>query len=87
MAYNEDVILAADAHDLSEALGCSPDTVEDLRGMGVIASQGELWDERSGSKGTRRPGLQSSKPPASAQCPFGGRATCISTCVVTPALA
>lgn len=44
MAHNEDVILAADAHDLSEALGCSPDTVEDLRGMGVIASQGELFD-------------------------------------------
>lgn len=44
MAHNEDVILAADAHDLSEALGCSPDTVEDLRGMGVIASQGELWE-------------------------------------------
>lgn len=44
MAYNEDVILAADAHDLSEALGCSPDTVENLRGMGVIASQGELWE-------------------------------------------
>lgn len=44
MAHKEDVILAASAHDLSEALGCSPDTVEDLRGMGVIASQGELWE-------------------------------------------
>ncbi|GAB3552342.1 hypothetical protein GCM10027404_22700 [Arthrobacter tumbae] len=44
MAHNENVILAADAHDLSEALGCSPDTVEDLRGMGVLASQGELFD-------------------------------------------
>ncbi|GAB3533381.1 hypothetical protein GCM10027403_07210 [Arthrobacter tecti] len=44
MPRNEDVILATDAQDLSEALGCSPDTVENLRGMGVIASQGELWD-------------------------------------------
>ena len=44
MAHNKDVILAADANDLSVALGCSPDTVEDLRGMGVIASQGELWE-------------------------------------------
>ncbi|WP_458116035.1 hypothetical protein [Arthrobacter sp. D2-10] len=44
MAHHKDVILAADAHDLSKALGCSPDTVEDLRGMGVIASQGELWE-------------------------------------------
>ncbi|WP_323959775.1 hypothetical protein GC088_14755 [Arthrobacter sp. JZ12] len=44
MAHNKDVILAADEQDLSEALGCSPDTVENLRGMGVIASQGELWE-------------------------------------------
>lgn len=44
MARNEDVILATDTRELSEALGCSPDTVEDLQGMGVIASQGELWD-------------------------------------------
>lgn len=44
MTHNKDVILAASSHDLSEALGCSPDTVDDLRGMGVIASQGELWE-------------------------------------------
>lgn len=44
MAAHNDVILAADVRDLSEALGCSADTLEDMRGMGVIASRGELWE-------------------------------------------
>lgn len=44
MAATNDVILASNARELSEALGCSPDTLEDMRDLGVLASRGELWE-------------------------------------------
>lgn len=44
MAKSNDVILATDARELSEALGCSQGTLEDMRVQGVLASRGELWE-------------------------------------------
>lgn len=44
MAASNDVILATDERELSEALGCSSDTLEDMRDQGVLASRGELWE-------------------------------------------
>lgn len=44
VAASDDIILAADVRELSEALGCSTDALEDMQGMGMLASRGELWD-------------------------------------------
>ncbi len=44
MATKDEVIRAESTQDLSDALGCSTDIVEDMCGMGFLASCGELWN-------------------------------------------
>lgn len=44
MTSRNEFIVASTSQDLSEALGCSEDVVEDLRDKGIVASSGELWD-------------------------------------------
>lgn len=44
MENRNELVVAASSQDLSEVLGCSEDVVEDLRGMGIVSSSGELWD-------------------------------------------
>lgn len=38
------LVLAVDESDLSQALGCSSETVESMQNDGVLASQGQLWE-------------------------------------------
>jgi len=43
MGTRHEVVLVGDGKDLGTVLGCSEDTVEDMRDMGYVESRGELW--------------------------------------------
>lgn len=43
VAQRNELVLAADDKDLGTVLGCSEDTVGDMRDMGYVESRGELW--------------------------------------------
>lgn len=44
MNARNSIVFAADDVALSEALGCSFETVESLQHDGVLESQGQLWE-------------------------------------------
>ncbi|MHA7189508.1 hypothetical protein ACX80N_04325 [Arthrobacter sp. MDT2-16] len=44
MTARNTLVLAHDDADLSEALGCSSETVESMQHDGVLESQGQLWE-------------------------------------------